>query len=166
MRSQWLVHLRREFPTVAFKASTQSQRSHLGRSADLAMDAAPEVLTGSRCVPAWCRLPSPAPRAITACLAHVHLRPPHSCVGADALMQLLKNYSRRDDMKTAITVGVVGYPNVGKSRCAPCSTPAPASAATLTMPPRSVINSLKRSKAAGVSSMPGFTRSLQVRAPA
>ena len=26
---QWLIYLRREFPTVAFKASTQQQRSHL-----------------------------------------------------------------------------------------------------------------------------------------
>lgn len=29
--------------------------------------------------------------------------------------QLLKNYSRSRGLKTAITVGIVGYPNVGKS---------------------------------------------------
>ena len=43
-------------------------------------------------------------------------------------------------MKKAITVGVVGYPNVGKS---------------------SLVNSLKRSRAVGVSSTPGHTKVLQ-----
>ena len=33
--------------------------------------------------------------------------------GADSLLQLLKNYSRSFNIKTAITVGIVGYPNVG-----------------------------------------------------
>jgi ribosome biogenesis GTPase A len=30
-------------------------------------------------------------------------------------MQLLKNYSRNNSIKTMITVGIIGYPNVGKS---------------------------------------------------
>lgn len=54
-------------------------------------------------------------------------------------MELIKNYSKTDGVKGAVTVGVIGYPNVGKS---------------------SVINSLKRSRACGVSSTPGFTKSL------
>ena len=37
------------------------------------------------------------------------------CLGADNLIQLLKNYTRDDDIRTAITVGLVGVPNVGKS---------------------------------------------------
>ena len=37
--------------------------------------------------------------------------------GTDGLMQLIKNYSRNHKVKTSITVGVIGYPNVGKSRC-------------------------------------------------
>ena len=53
---------------------------------------------------------------------------------------MIKNYSKTDGVKTAVTVGVVGYPNVGKS---------------------SVINSLKRSKACGVSSQAGYTKNLQ-----
>jgi hypothetical protein len=32
--------------------------------------------------------------------------------GGDGLLQLLKNYSRSIGLKTAITVGIVGYPNV------------------------------------------------------
>lgn len=110
---RWLTYLRREFPTVAFKASTQQQRSHLSAPGGGAINKATEagdVLTGS------------------------------GAAGADILMQLLKNYSRSHDLKRAVTVGIVGYPNVGKS---------------------SVINSLKRSKAVGVSSTPGFTRTLQ-----
>ncbi|CAN0558971.1 unnamed protein product [Ectocarpus sp. 12 AP-2014] len=55
-------------------------------------------------------------------------------------MGVLKNYCRSLNLKTAITVGVIGYPNVGKS---------------------SLINSLKRSKAVGVSATPGFTKSMQ-----
>ena len=51
---------------------------------------------------------------------------------------LLKNYARNKNMKTAITVGVVGFPNVGKS---------------------SLINSLKRSRsAAAVGNTPGMTK--------
>ncbi|CAK4631337.1 hypothetical protein AeMF1_006113 [Aphanomyces euteiches] len=61
-------------------------------------------------------------------------------VGTEPLMQLLKNYCRSNNIKTAITVGVIGYPNVGKS---------------------SVINSLKRAKAASVSSTAGHTKVIQ-----
>lgn len=65
-------------------------------------------------------------------------------VGMDGLLQLLKNYARTSGAggksKTAIVVGVVGYPNTGKS---------------------SIINALKRSRAVGVSPRPGFTTSMQ-----
>ena len=44
-------------------------------------------------------------------------------VGAEDLMQLLKNYSRQSgtQMKGHISVGVVGYPNTGKSSVAALS---------------------------------------------
>ena len=45
--------------------------------------------------------------------------------GTDALIKILKNYSRSENLKKSITVGIIGYPNVGKS---------------------SLINSLKRAK--------------------
>mmetsp|Transcript_14808 Transcript_14808/g.27749 ORF Transcript_14808/g.27749 Transcript_14808/m.27749 type:complete len:547 (+) Transcript_14808:89-1729(+) len=65
-------------------------------------------------------------------------------VGMDGLLQLLKNYARTGGAggksKTTIVVGCIGYPNVGKS---------------------SIINALKRSRAVGVSSRPGFTTSCQ-----
>ena len=58
-------------------------------------------------------------------------------LGAETLLQLLKNYARSRNLKRAITVGIVGFPNVGKS---------------------SLINSLKRSRyAAAVGNTPGFT---------
>jgi len=109
----WLIHLRREFPTIAFKASTQTQRSNLAAAGGGVVNKATqsgEVLTGS------------------------------GAAGADTLLQLIKNYARSHDIKRAVTVGIVGYPNVGKS---------------------SIINSLKRSKAVGVSATPGFTRCMQ-----
>lgn len=56
------------------------------------------------------------------------------CLGAENLLQLLKNYARNKNIKTAITVGIVGMPNVGKS---------------------SVINSLKRTRVAHVGNRPG-----------
>lgn len=62
------------------------------------------------------------------------------CLGADTLLSLLKNYSRNKNLKTAITVGIVGLPNVGKS---------------------SLINSLKRTRAVNVGGTPGVTRAAQ-----
>ncbi len=62
-------------------------------------------------------------------------------VGGEKLLELLKNYCRvAGGGKRSITVGIVGFPNVGKS---------------------SIINSLKRGKVVGVSSTPGFTKGLQ-----
>ncbi len=108
---QWLKYLRNELPTVAFKASTQTQRHHLGQVGVDVHAASDKALTGSE------------------------------CIGADNLMKLLKNYCRNANIKTAITVGVIGYPNVGKS---------------------SVINSMKRSRVCTVGSMPGMTKATQV----
>jgi nuclear GTP-binding protein len=107
----WLKHLRNEFPCIAFKASTQSQRTNLGQSNVKTTQANDSLLNASE------------------------------CLGADNLVKLLKNYCRNINLKTSITVGVVGYPNVGKS---------------------SVINSLKRSKVCGVGSTPGVTKVAQL----
>jgi nuclear GTP-binding protein len=63
-----------------------------------------------------------------------------TCLGGDNLLELLKNYCRSQNLKKSITVGIIGYPNTGKS---------------------SLINSLKRSKAAAVGAKPGFTRTMQ-----
>ncbi|GBG24582.1 Nucleolar GTP-binding protein 2 [Hondaea fermentalgiana] len=117
---RWLTELRKEYPTVAFRASTQEQRSNLGRASK------DSIALGT---------------SSTSTEQGASTVGDSICVGADTLLQLLKNYSRNRNIKTSITVGVVGYPNVGKS---------------------SVINSLKRSRAVGVSPTPGFTKSLQI----
>ncbi|CAB1104014.1 unnamed protein product [Ectocarpus sp. CCAP 1310/34] len=108
--AKWLKHLRRSFPAIAFKASTQESSSSIKQTKGSADKAADGMLNRS------------------------------GAVGTEALMGVLKNYCRSLNLKTAITVGVIGYPNVGKS---------------------SLINSLKRSKAVGVSATPGFTKSMQ-----
>ncbi|XP_077430585.1 guanine nucleotide-binding protein-like 3-like protein [Vanacampus margaritifer] len=107
---KWIKYLRNEFPTVAFKASTQQQSKNLKRS-NVSVTQAPTQLLSSS-----------------------------ACIGADCLMKLLGNYCRNLDIKTAITVGVVGFPNVGKS---------------------SLINSLKRSRACNIGATPGVTKCLQ-----
>ena len=60
--------------------------------------------------------------------------------GTRAILQLIKNYSRNLNLKSSITVGTIGAPNVGKS---------------------SLINSLKRSRVCSVAATPGHTKVVQ-----
>lgn len=110
----WLKYLRHDFPTLAFKASTQSQRTNLSQGALTVNSSAKggaDVITGGS-----------------------------EAIGAGALLQLIKNYSRSLNLKTSIAVGVFGAPNVGKS---------------------SLINSLKRARVCSVASTPGHTKVVQ-----
>lgn len=83
--------LRREFPTILFKANTQDQQSNLSsnniftNSLNNKEDLIEELLKSSK------------------------------ALGSDNVIQLIKNYSRNDNIKHAVTVGLIGYPNVGKS---------------------------------------------------
>lgn len=113
----WKKVLEREFACVLFKANTQGQNSRLGSN----------TLYQNSLI----KNPELADKIIKT----------QKSVGADKLMQLIKNYSKNEGIKTAVTVGVIGFPNVGKS---------------------SIINSMKKSRAAGVSGNAGFTQSLQV----
>jgi len=109
----WLTVLRRSHPTVAMKAGTNQSRSNETKSTvgRAKGDGALQSASG---------------------------------VGVEGLLQLLKNYARSSGedkkSKSSITVGIIGYPNVGKS---------------------SILNTLKRSRAVGVSPRPGFTTSMQ-----
>ncbi|OMJ29817.1 Guanine nucleotide-binding protein-like 3-like protein [Smittium culicis] len=105
---QWLAYLRKERPTVLFKANTQQQRSNLGQN-----NSSSSSVGGTST----------------------------ECFGGESLLQLLKNYCRNSNLKTAITVGIIGFPNVGKS---------------------SVINSLKRARVCAVGPTPGFTKAIQL----
>lgn len=121
---KWLKYFRAELPTVAFKCSTQKQAQNLSQ-----------------------RRPIPGGKGAKKRNSQgtgTGYKPQHTqgsdCLGADTLLQLLKNYARNNKMKTSITVGIVGLPNVGKS---------------------SLINSLKRARVVNVGNAPGVTRSLQ-----
>lgn len=103
----WLSYLRKLNPTVPFKCNTQSQSGNLGRASGKVGKVHENTLQSSQ------------------------------AVGAEELLSLLKNYCRVGDSKSIISVGIVGFPNTGKS---------------------SLINSLLRTRAVGVSSMPGFTK--------
>jgi nuclear GTP-binding protein len=120
----WLRYLRNDFPTLAFKASTQQQRSHLkqGRG-QIDVPQASSSSTGG---------------------GNTKMSFGSEAIGANALLQLLKNYARTavkgSSVKQQLTVGVVGPPNVGKS---------------------SLINSLLRTRACAVASTPGWTKVVQ-----
>ena len=72
---QWLKRLRNEYPTIAFKASTQHQKSNLGRNDRMDATKASDAS-----------------------------RNRHECLGGETLIQLLKNYSRSLNLKTSISV--------------------------------------------------------------
>ncbi|XP_050363604.1 guanine nucleotide-binding protein-like NSN1 [Argentina anserina] len=82
---KWLTYLREELPAVAFKCSTQEQKSNLGWKASSKKSKPSNLLQTS------------------------------DCLGAETLLKLLKNYSRSHEIKKSITVGIIGLPNVGKS---------------------------------------------------
>ncbi|KAI6230341.1 CP-type G domain-containing protein [Aphelenchoides fujianensis] len=113
---EWIRYLRLKLPTIAFQASTQEQANKLASS-----PAFPSNL-----FELFGRFKTSNLHAETS-----------KCVGADLVMKLLKNYCRNRDIKTVIRVGIVGYPNVGKS---------------------SVINSLNRRRACQTGATPGLTK--------
>ena len=92
---RWLKYLREELPTVAFRCSTQRQAANLtqrtvplGKGA-AAKKAAAAAKAGER----------EGGRGGRSALSG------SACLGAETLLQLLKNYARNLDIKTAITVG-------------------------------------------------------------
>ena len=110
---KWLKYLRQELPTVAFKCSTGGKEDKKGARGGGRGGRGSGGEGGADA---------------------------GSVLGADTLVQLLKNYARNLDIKTAVTVGIVGLPNVGKS---------------------SIINSLKRTKAVATGQTPGLTKQAQ-----
>ncbi|KAH7642719.1 guanine nucleotide-binding protein-like 3 [Dermatophagoides farinae] len=108
---KWLQYLRNYFITIPFKASTQNQKQNLSTSKVNILYSSDELMKSSK------------------------------CLGVDFLMKILNNYCHNKNVKTSITIGIVGFPNVGKS---------------------SVINSLKRTYVCNVGPTPGLTRSMQM----
>jgi nuclear GTP-binding protein len=117
--SAWLKYLRAELPTIAFKCAT-TQGAIRRRDAPATL-----LETGS----------GDGTLSLSA----------STVLGGSSLLQLLKNYARSRSAggsgpSAAISVGIIGFPNVGKS---------------------SLINSMKREKTSGTSSTPGSTKRMQ-----
>ena len=72
---KWLKYLREELPAVAFKCSTQEQRSNLG----------------------W-KSSSKAAKSSSKAAKPSNLLQTSDCLGAETLIKLLKNYSRSHDV--------------------------------------------------------------------
>jgi nuclear GTP-binding protein len=93
----WLLYLRRSHPTIAIKASSKSSAPD---SSSIHDDDGTDGAAST-----------------TSTLS------PTTPVGMEGLLQLLKNYARTSgpggggsgDNKTTVVVGIIGYPNVGKS---------------------------------------------------
>lgn len=107
---EWLVYLRKSHPTVPFKCNTQQQKGNLSIGTGKVTKQDGNALQNNK------------------------------TIGAEELLGLLKNYCRTGDTKSVISVGIVGFPNVGKS---------------------SLVNSLLRTRAVGVSPTPGHTKQSQ-----
>lgn len=71
---KWLKYLREELPTIAFKCSTQQQKSHLGQKS-------------------WSKVTEGESPLQTS-----------ECLGAETLLQLLKNYSRNQKVGQSVVV--------------------------------------------------------------
>jgi nuclear GTP-binding protein len=78
---KWLKYLREELPTVAFKCSTQQQRSNLGHT----RKSKSQTMTATT----------------------------SECLGAETLLQLLKNYSRNNKVnelpQQLLTMSIMFY---------------------------------------------------------
>lgn len=114
----WQKYLRQELPCLLFKANQQKQHN-LGSGASLHKGSMIEKAGMVE-----------------------QMVSQSTAVGTENLMNVLKNYARiqGSKAKSTIYVGVVGFPNVGKS---------------------SVINSLKRARAAATGNTPGVTKTMQ-----
>lgn len=113
----WVRALRREFACVPLKCGMQKQAHNLAGGAALHKKS---MINNTEMVDKMTSLTT--------------------AVGTENLLNILKNWARvggDSKAKKLITVGVIGFPNVGKS---------------------SLINSLKKSKAAATGNTPGITK--------
>ncbi|KAM9408665.1 guanine nucleotide-binding protein-like 3 [Pholidichthys leucotaenia] len=109
---KWIQYLEQECPVLAFKASTQ-MRDRTGQVKKGRIVTSNEILDRSRGA---------------------------ACFGSSWLAELLESYSAKTQTEGLLKVGIVGFPNVGKS---------------------SIINSLKGSLACHVGIQRGTTKTMQ-----
>eukprot|EP00062_Callorhinchus_milii_P022563 gi/632980465/ref/XP_007907050.1/ PREDICTED: guanine nucleotide-binding protein-like 3 isoform X1 [Callorhinchus milii] len=105
---KWLQYLMNEFPTVAFKSSTQLPDS------------------------------TKQEKRLNKHSSHTAISQVRTCTGDETLLKLLTGYCH--EAEKSIRVGVVGFPNVGKS---------------------SLINSMKKIRACPAGQTRGLTKSMQ-----
>jgi nuclear GTP-binding protein len=84
--SAWISKLRQEYPTIPFKASRGSTAKRITATASKSASEQQAFLNASQ-----------------------------SVFGADVLMKLLKTYSLQNSVTASLSVGIIGFPNTGKS---------------------------------------------------
>ncbi|XP_056130237.1 guanine nucleotide-binding protein-like 3 [Lampris incognitus] len=109
---KWIRCLQQEFPVVAFKASTQLQDKTVQEKK----------------------------RRITTSNAVLDISRGASCFGRSCLLELLESYAAAKENEGLLKVGIVGFPNVGKS---------------------SLINSMKGIRACNAGFKRGITKFMQ-----
>ncbi len=113
---RWKEHLSNFYPTILFKSNTQEQSKNLGQNKLFAKSILERKELADKLIKS------------------------SKALGSQKLLELIKNYSKIEGIKRSVVVGVIGYPNVGKS---------------------SLINSMTNRKVSSVSNQPGHTKFLK-----
>ena len=96
----WLKYLRGQYPTVAFKSSTQNQNERLSQSSVSFLQIFWNLTSDNKYSTFYLKVPVEK--------AKQNLLTSSQCLGADILVKLLNNYTRVNDLKQTITVGIIG----------------------------------------------------------
>jgi hypothetical protein len=114
--SRWLSYLRTEQPALAFKCPIKKKKEkRTRRRLPVASGIFPFVMHSYGHTCTLFALGAVITSPFSQSEPVVHRLTPHMCLGLDNLVELCKNYAATFDDSRTVTVGIVGWPGVGKS---------------------------------------------------